>query len=293
MKGLGTDEKVLNEILGTRTREQLQEVKKVFEQKYGKSLEKWIKSETSGHYEELCVALIDEKSEYDAKLLNHAIKGLGTNDDELIEVICTRTNAELTAMKQAYQRLFGKSAEHDVTGDTSGDYKQLLLSILRCERAETPVNVEDAKRDAKLLYDKGEGQLGTNEAVFIDILSHRSYPQLHAINTCYINMRGHSLERAIRSETSGNFRKAMITILTPRDEYFAEKIHDAIACVGTKDHQLVRCISFISNSKPLCQAINHYYAHKHKNSVAKDVGSDTSGNYGKLCASVLSTRTAL
>jgi hypothetical protein len=62
MKGFGTDEKVLNDIIGNRTREQLQEIKKVFEQKYGKTLEKWIKSETSGHYEEILCAL--SKSEY-------------------------------------------------------------------------------------------------------------------------------------------------------------------------------------------------------------------------------------
>jgi hypothetical protein len=37
MKGFGTDEKVLNDIIGNRTREQLQEIKKVFEQKYGKT----------------------------------------------------------------------------------------------------------------------------------------------------------------------------------------------------------------------------------------------------------------
>jgi len=293
MKGLGTDEKVLNEILGTRTRDQLQEVKKVFEQKYGKTLAHWIKGETSGHYEELCLALIEDKADYDALMVNHAIKGLGTDDDELVELICTRTNAELHAMKQAYQRLFHKEAEKDISGDTSGDYKRLLLAILRCERAETAVNVEEAKRDANLLYEKGEGKIGTDENTFIEILSKRSYPQLHAINTCYINLRGHSLERAIKSETSGNFRKALITILTPRDEYFADKIHDSVACVGTKDHQLIRCISFVTNSKPLCQAINSYYAHKHKNSVAKDVGSDTSGNYGKLCSSVLGNRTAL
>jgi hypothetical protein len=262
-------------------------------QKYGKSLDSWVKGETSGHYKELVLALLELAPEYDALMVKHAVAGLGTDDDELVELICTRTNIEMKAMKEAYQRLHGKDVERDVTGDTSGHYKELLITILRADRPESKdVNIEEAKRDAQLLYNSGEKKMGTDERVFIDVLAHRSYPQLQAINDCYINIAGHSLEQGIKSETSGNFKKAMITILTPRDEYFANKIHDSIAGAGTKDHQLIRVLSFISNSKPLCQAVNSYYAHKYKNSVAKDVSSDTSGWYGKTSGALIANRVA-
>jgi hypothetical protein len=58
--------------------------------------------------------LVAEKADYDAQLVHDAIKGLGTNDDELIEVLCTRNNGELKAMQAAYMRLYGRSAEKDV-----------------------------------------------------------------------------------------------------------------------------------------------------------------------------------
>lgn len=32
------------------------------------------------------------------------LQGLGTDESVLIEILCTRTNAEITAIKQSYQR---------------------------------------------------------------------------------------------------------------------------------------------------------------------------------------------
>jgi len=294
MKGMGTDEEKLNAIISTRTLDQLQEIKKVFLDKYGKSLEKWIQSETSGNYEEALIAFIDTRGEYDAKLVKNAVKGLGTNDDELIEVICTRTNAELKAMKDAYRKLFGVDVEHDVKGDTSGDYRDLLITILKADRPESAtIDTTQAKADAQLLYSKGEGKVGTDEKTFIDILTHRSYPHLHVVNDAYINLTGHSLESAIKSETSGNFRKAMTVILTPKDEYFANRIKKAVQGAGTDDHLLIRNVCYLVDNKELIKEVNRFYAHAHKNGIAQDIKNDCSGNYGKFLAGICNNRLAV
>jgi len=294
MKGLGTDDKVLSNIMATRSRDQLIAVRKVFESKYGKSLASWIKGETSGHYETICLALIEPKTDYDAALLRNAIKGLGTNDDQLIEVVCTRNNSELKEMKAAYLRLYGVDAEKDVIGDTSGHYKELLLAVLRADRPEsTTVDVEAAKRDAQALYAAGEGKMGTDEKTFINILTTRSYPHLHAIGQQYAVITGHSLESGISKETSGNFKKAMTVLLTPRDEYFAETIRISIAGAGTDDNKLIRVVSYLANSKAWMQAVNNYYTHKYKHNLVNDVGGDTSGWYKKTMQALVQNRVAL
>jgi len=291
MKGMGTDEKTLTQIITERTRDQLQTIKQCFEKKHNKSLDAWIKSETSGHYEEFLRALIENKADYDAKLLKESVKGLGTDDDELIEVLCTRTNGELKAMKDAYKRLFKVDAESDVKGDTSGDYKNLLMTILKADRPESKdIDLAQAKQDAQFLYSKGEGKVGTDEKAFIDILCHRSYPHLHAINDAYIQIAGHSLERGIASETSGNFKKAMIVLLTPKDEYFAKRIRAAIEGVGTDEHKLVRNLNYLADNKTLFKATNSYYAHVHKNSIGKDIAGDTSGWFKKTAVALVNNR---
>eukprot|EP01118_Nematostelium_gracile_P009474 TRINITY_DN3200_c0_g1_i1.p1 TRINITY_DN3200_c0_g1~~TRINITY_DN3200_c0_g1_i1.p1 ORF type:complete len:346 (-),score=89.36 TRINITY_DN3200_c0_g1_i1:71-1000(-) len=293
MKGLGTDDHVLSEILATRSRQQLVEVGRLFESKYGKSLESWVKSETSGHYEDICVALICPASDYDAKLAHNAIAGLGTNDDQLIEVLCTRSNAELRELKLAYKRLFSKDLESDVTGDTSGDYKSLLVAVLRADRPEaTQVDVEAAKKDAQLLYSAGEGKIGTDEQTFIDILTKRSFPHLHVVNQSYTNLAGHSLETGIAKETSGNFRKAMHVILTPREEYFALKIRGAIEGAGTDDKTLIRIIAYLSTNPAWMKAVNDYYSHRYGKSLVTDVSGDTSGWYGQVMGMLIKNRTA-
>jgi len=294
MKGIGTNDAVLSNIIATRSREQLQEVKRVFNAKYGKTLESWIKGDTSGRYQDLLLALIHSKAEYDAHLIKNAVKGLGTNDEALVEAICTRTNQDLIEMKQAYQAMYKLDVSKDVADDTSGDYQHLLLAVLKADRPENmPVDVNAAKADAQRLYKAGEGKIGTDEATFIEILTRRSFPQLHTIAECYGQIAGHSLESGISKETSGNFKKAMITLITPKDEYFATQIHDAIDGAGTKDDKLIRNIAYISGHRDLCRATNNYYMHRFKHNIANDVGGDTSGWYGKTAKAVLDNRITL
>eukprot|EP01114_Cavostelium_apophysatum_P020499 TRINITY_DN688_c0_g1_i1.p1 TRINITY_DN688_c0_g1~~TRINITY_DN688_c0_g1_i1.p1 ORF type:complete len:328 (+),score=109.97 TRINITY_DN688_c0_g1_i1:136-1119(+) len=294
MKGLGTDDKVLSNIIATRSRAQLQVIKQAFEKKHGKSLASWIKGDTSGQYQDLLLALVEDKYEYDAKLVNHAIKGLGTNDEELIEVLCTRTNAELAGMKQAYQKLFKVDVEKDISGDTSGDYKNLLLAIVRADRNEnTNVNVEEARADAEALYKAGEGKVGTNEKVFIDVLTKKSFPHLLAVNQIYSQKTGHSLERAIEKETSFNFGKALTVLITPRDEYFAHQIHKSIEGAGTEDQKLIRNLSFLSSNPVLMKAVNSWYMHKWNHNIVKDVAGDTSGWYKKTAEALVRNRVDL
>jgi len=104
---------------------------------------------------------------------------------------------------------------------------------------------------------------------------------------------GHALEKGISKETSGDFKKAMIALITPRDEFYAESIHKAIAGLGTNDHKLIRILSYISTNKATCQAVNNFYTHRFKVNIAHDVAGDTSHWYRKTAEILLINRTAL
>jgi len=291
MKGLGTDDKTLSNIIATRSKSQILTIRQAFQLKHGKTLENWIKGETSGHYEDLLIALVQEPSEYDAMLARDAVKGLGTNDDQLVEVICTRSNSQLKAMSAAYAKLYGKDLAKDVADDTSGDYRNLLIAVLRADRPETqPVNIEEAKKDSQALYNAGEGKIGTDEKVFIEILTQRSIPQLLTIAAIYAQTTGHSLEKGISKETSGNFKKALTVLITAREEFFAHQIRDAIDGAGTKDKKLVRALGYLSYNIEMFRAVNAYYTHRWKNNLAKDVGGDTSGWYKKTAVALIQNR---
>ena len=104
MKGFGTDNKTLIKILANRTNEYRQQLKITFKTMFGRDLIKDLKSETSGNFEDAIVALFYTPVDYDCYSLNHAMKGAGTNEDTLIEIIATRPSYQLAQDKILFQR---------------------------------------------------------------------------------------------------------------------------------------------------------------------------------------------
>lgn len=59
------------------------------------------------------------------------MKGLGTKESTLNRITITRSEIDLVQIKEAYNRLFNRELERDVSSETSGDYKKLLLELLK------------------------------------------------------------------------------------------------------------------------------------------------------------------
>ena len=75
-----------------------------FKNNFGKDLIEDIKSETSGNFEKLLVALLTPLVDYYANELHDAMSGVGTDEDVLVEVLCSMTNYEIHTIKNAYER---------------------------------------------------------------------------------------------------------------------------------------------------------------------------------------------
>merc|ERR1719391_884809 len=91
-----------------------------------------------------------EAGQYDAQLINEACKGMGTDEDLLTEVVCTRTNRQIELMKDAWNG--NKTLIKRVKGEIKGSYEDLLIAILEGSRAENGPEDEDAaKADAEEL----------------------------------------------------------------------------------------------------------------------------------------------
>ena len=58
-------------------------------------------------------------------------------------------------------------------------------------------------------------------------------------------MTGHTLEKAIKNEFSGDIMEGLLAIckcVTNKAEYFASRLHKSMAGIGTNDKQLIRVI---------------------------------------------------
>lgn len=104
MKGIGTNETTLIEILCQRTSPQRQEIIRAYKSAHGKDLIKTVQSETSKEFEQVLVALLKTPAVFEAENLRDSIAGIGTREEKLIEILVTKTNDEMNALKNAYKQ---------------------------------------------------------------------------------------------------------------------------------------------------------------------------------------------
>jgi annexin A7/11 len=78
------------------------------------------------------VESIENKPLYFAQRLEESMHGMGTNEDMLNRLVLRvrRDPALLNAVKGAYMQKYGKSLSHRINGETSGDYRKLLMAIV-------------------------------------------------------------------------------------------------------------------------------------------------------------------
>ena len=80
------------------------------------------------------------------------MKGAGTDEDTLIEIIASQPNWLLKQIKDTYKKKYGKDLESAISGECGGDLKRLLISLLQCQRTENAnPNDSDYQKKAKEL----------------------------------------------------------------------------------------------------------------------------------------------
>lgn len=130
--------------------------------------------------------------------------------------------------------------------ETSGNFKRLLVSLCVGARDESGVtDVMSAQRDATELLRAGELQIGTDESTFNMVLCQRNYQQLKLVCDEYTKMTGHTLERAIEKEFSGDVKDGLLAIIgsvNNKHGFFAERLKKSMAGIGTNDAQLIRIL---------------------------------------------------
>lgn len=284
MKGFGTDENAITELLGSRSNKQRVPLVAGYKTTYGKDLFHDLKSELTGNYENLVCAMLKAPDHFDASELREAIKGAGTDEACLIEILSSRSNAEICAINQVYKSEYGKTLEDSISNDTSGHFRRLLVSLCQGNRDEREnVDVSMAKQDAQKLYAAGENKVGTDESQFNAILCARSKPHLRAVFHEYQQMCGRDIEKSICREMSGDVESGMVAVVkcirnTPA--YFAERLHKAMAGAGTKDRTLIRIM--VTRSEVDMLDIRQEYVRIYGKSLYTAISGDTSGDYKKL-----------
>uniref|UniRef100_A0A4W4FUC6 Annexin n=1 Tax=Electrophorus electricus TaxID=8005 RepID=A0A4W4FUC6_ELEEL len=264
MKGIGTDESAIIAIIAHRSIAQRQQIKMVYKRDFGKDLDEDLKSELSGQFEKVVTGLLKTAPVYDAYELRNAIKGAGTDEACLLEILASRSNAEIKALTAAYSQ--GNRPSQSCTSGTAFHLVVMLYGALVQE-----------------MYDAGEARWGTDEDKFLTILCIRNRSHLLRVFQEYLRIAGRDIEDSIKREMSGNLEEiflAIVRCVKSKPAFFAERLHKSMKGLGTTDSILIRVM--VSRCEIDMLDIKTEFLKMYGKTLHSFIKGDTSGHYGKI-----------
>ncbi|XP_042883351.1 annexin-B12-like [Penaeus japonicus] len=284
-KGIGSDEKMIIKMLVQHDSLQRQEIEEKYKEMYGKDLIDDLKDELGGHFEEAAVALMTSPYDLLCGSLHDALKGMGTDEKTIIDILCCRDPDEIINLSSHYMYIYDEELDEVVNSELSGDFKRLIRGLIAGGRdMEDNVDPANARKDAQELYDAGIGSnADTDEAEFIRILNTRSYAQLKEIFDAYDSIADETIEASIEKEFSGDIKTGLLAIVQRvRDPlgFYAERLNGAMAGAGTDDKALIRIL--VSRSQIDLADIRSRYKELYSSDLVEDIKADCSGDYCKL-----------
>ncbi|KAJ4927696.1 hypothetical protein JOQ06_015499 [Pogonophryne albipinna] len=217
MKDAGT----LVRILTNRTNAQRQEIAKAFEEITHKDLAAALKKALSGELEVLLLELLMPPLQYEAYRLQQAMVGLGTDEETLLEILCTHSGMELQEISAAYKEIYKKDLDKELKGETNEDFCKLLVALLN--KDEVPGGV---RRDIEALSATLNAKK-TEVGPWIDILTSRDSDHLNKVLMGLELNIGQMVDQALEKRFSGDIRlglKVLVECIQSPASYLAKRL---------------------------------------------------------------------
>jgi len=285
MKGFGTDEKALIAVLSQLDPLQMAAVRDTYSKHLGRDLFKDVKSETGGYFCDGLLAVLDGPLMHDVESLHSAIDGAGTKEWLLNEILLGRSNADMNAIRTAYEMRYRRSLSKDVEGDLSFKTSTLFAIVLRAARTEesVPINPQTIETDVRSLQ-------GKNVTEVCSIFAKASNAELRAISQTFQSRYHTPLEKHIEKEFSGHMEDALLLMLrSATDPAMRDAIllEESMSGMGTKDERLVVRVVRAHWNRNHKEMVKRAYQHKYGKNLIDRVRGETSSDYQRLMVSLL------
>ncbi|KAL1884471.1 hypothetical protein Plec18167_002059 [Paecilomyces lecythidis] len=227
----------------------------------------------------------------DADVLRKAMKGFGTDELALIQVLSRLDPLQMAALRSTYSSHIGRDLYKDVKSETSGYFEKGLLGII-----DGPL-----LHDVTLVHDAVAG-LGTKEWMLNDVLLGRSNADLNAIKSAYHHKYNRSLQKDVEDDLSAKTKELFTSVIIAnrheesipidpsRIESEARTIHSATA--GRIINNVTEvCTIFAKASDTELRAINHAFQARYNSSLEKHIEKEFSGHMKDALLHMLRTAT--
>ena len=261
-----------------------------YQKKFGRDLIQDIDKNMGSDLKNTLMAMYKDPVEYDTDLLYFAMKGAGTNEQTITDVLCFRSFDRLNKIKEKFKEKYGKDLVSEIKSETSGAYQKIAMNILEKERSKnTSPDLDTCKKIAEEIYKAGEGKLGTNDDVFIKYFCSLSGEELALVGKEYHKNYKKNLVEIVDSEFSGDEKDLLIAILyglISPSEFFARVIYKCVEGAGTSDDRMIRAV--VTRAEEDMKIIKKYFKQLFNKDMIETVKKDLSGNYSRLIESLMS-----
>jgi len=198
------------------------------------------------------------------------------NGKYVVDALVPSSNHEILELFQNNPEVVAKLI---VTSHFS--FKKCIEILLKGKRDEgQDADDDEAKKTAETLYKAGEGKLGTDDDTFISVIVNHSPAFLKRVSHHYAATHGHSLDTAIKNETSGDYQHLLMGCTKTRHEYFADRFHDSLHFIG-RDDKFIE-YAFATLGKKELPIVAATFKDRHGKELAQLIKSDTGGHYEEL-----------
>ncbi|ESP02906.1 hypothetical protein LOTGIDRAFT_110812, partial [Lottia gigantea] len=224
----------------------------------------------------------------DCERLRKAMDGLGTDEQTIIDIICSKDNAQRQTLKQKYAQKYKKrDLVSDLKSELSGDFEEVILALMM------PSNQYDVH-----CFHEAISGAGTDESMLLTLLATKTPSEMKSIKSEYKKAYKKDLDKAIESDTSGDFRELLLALskgdkpqgstVNKKDaEEDAKKIH--MDGKGKPDDEVFKNLMTKKNSEQIKATFAEYKKLSGKDiydTMKKNLKGDAKDAYitlGKMC----------
>ncbi|KAK8234461.1 hypothetical protein HDK77DRAFT_463627 [Phyllosticta capitalensis] len=295
MKGFGTNEREVIRVLSKLDPVQMHSLRQTYNQRFMRDLLKDLEKETSGDFRNALLACARGPLQHDCYVLHNAIKGAGTKESDLNDVLCNRSNADVHAIKNEYRRMFGRDLDNDLKGDLSAGTETLFLMLTGGRRQEDsapviPQQIEQATTDLQGAFGSGVVGLNKNGIRACEVLTSQNDAQLRAIDQTFQQRYRKSLLKEIDSRFSGHMKDALHLLVAralDRPKSDAEMLEDAMAGAGTHDRHLIDRVVRAHWNRSYMAAVKQAYQARYNKDLIRRIQGETRGDYERMLVAMV------
>jgi len=221
LAGLGTKEKVLNDVLLARSNADMHAIKTAYAAHHGRPLERDVRDDLSlktarlfamvlaATRQEDSAPVLPQQVDADVMELHRATEAtkLGADAIAVCAIVSSRSDGQLRAVALAYEAKYRIPLEKVVQKEFSGHMLDALLLMLRA-------GTDRAMRDARALEETMKG-MGTKDDLLVNrvVRAHWDRAHLEQVKGAYRHKYKRELRERIKGDTRGDYERLLLAMI--------------------------------------------------------------------------------